>query len=629
MIGHTTAGGGWRLADALAARRIGVPMMSPRRQLIAESVSDTDAVMALALVVARLAGQRNIAIRDLDACRSMNDASNISVHAGPDTLRFDLRDDITLAELRSQVATAGANCASACAEVAISRSARMAHQALAAEDAPLAVLLLEAGSCVLLTAPERLDALASGSLYAAIGQAVRVVSGAPECRLGAVSVLSACARANLLCRFQNGQRSVQPPSLFGRLAQLVDGNPSAILLRQGQRGIDAAEIWQRTQLAAAALRARGIGSGSRVALIGPRSIDHVLALLAVLRTGADALVFGARGSNHGMTEVDFVVVHDDAQWTVPGPEVIDFATLDHAGLVLQGADGESEDSAVGHVVCAAMACPVVLSADALMHSIQGVSEQFVVGHSVLWWSLPGHPAALLEILAPLVHGGCCVIPLSSAGSLDVLAETLRCQPVDVAMLPGGLIERAQRLDAGMFSGLRELLVRDDLPAKVLRRLQQALPRLRLAGIHGGDGCPLAAVVDIPRPLPAEWRRIPVGLPVAGVRIHVLAPDGGLLPVGVVGELHIGGCGVAVAEAGDDRSLVISRRFVCDPYGSPGQRLFRTGEHGRRLPDGCIERVDRHRPPLAMPASSYPEQIITKEVWLARPEGDQQVMEIPG
>jgi non-ribosomal peptide synthetase component F len=632
MSGTAFAPAGWRLADALAARRISMPMMSPRRRCIAVQVDDTEAIMALALAVARLTGQRSIAMRDLDVCRADGDPFLAGVGAGYGTLRFDLSDDVTLGALREQVATAGANCAAACAEVAIARSAWMAHQALTAEDAPLAVLLLDAEGCAVLTAPERLDAVAAGCLHAAMEQGLRVVEGAPECRLGAVSVLSACARANLLCRFQAGQQSTQSPqSLLDRLAQLAEGDPAAILLRQGTRHVDAATLWHQTGVAAAALHARGLGRGQRVAVIGPRSIDHVLALLAILRSGADAVLLGTQSSGASGSAVDAVVVHDGTRWSLSEPQEIVYETLAAAEVPEEAGAPALDVRDRGNVICAGITRPVVMSADALMRSIEGVGElQIGAGCSALWWSQPGSPAALLEILAPLIRGGCCVVPASPAGTLDALTNSLRHEAVDVATLPGDMIERAMRLDTGVFAGLRELLVRDDLPAGVLRQLQRAMPRLRLSGIHGGDGCPLAAIVTIPRPLPAQWRRIPVGLPVAGIRIHVLAPDGGLLPVGAVGELHVGGCGVAVAGSREDRELIVSRRFVCDPYGSPGQRLFRTGVCGRRLPDGCIERVDRHRHPVGMPREAALEHASTTGPWLnVQPDGDQQGVEIAG
>jgi hypothetical protein len=620
---------GWRLSDALAARRIDVSTLSPRRQIVAHELPDGVAVMALALAVARLTGQRSVAIRDLNAAG--DDVPYGAVSCGA-ALRFDLHDDVTLGALHAQVSGAGANCATACAEVAIARSAWSAHQALSADDAPIAVLLLDAGPCALLTAPECLDAIAAECLRAAIEQGARVVSGPPDCRLGAVSVLSACARANLLCRFQAGHQPEQPRQpLLAHLAAVMAAHPSATVLQQGRLQLDAAGLWQRSGIAAAALRARGFGPGCRIAVFGPRSIEHVLSLLAVLRAGGEAILLGCHGATALPTRVDAVVVHDAAVWPSLGEDVISYAALEDAAV----ADGLPESTDCASVVCAAIARPVVLSPDAVAHAVQGLHElQPASRQRTLWWSQPGQPAALLEIFAPLLQGGCCVIPEAPSATLEALADSLRHDAIDVAMLPGDLLERAQHLDIGLFSGLRELMVRGDVPAAVLRRLQHALPRLRLGGIHGGDGCPLAALTVIPRPLPAAWRRIPIGVPLPGVRIHVLAPDGGLLPVGAVGELHVGGCGVAIGEACDGGELIISRRFVCDPYGGPGQRLFRSGERGRRLPDGCIERIDPHRPPVAAHRAHgrrQPIEFITQAAWLpAQRDGDpQQGMEIAG
>jgi len=90
---------------------------------------------------------------------------------------------------------------------------------------------------------------------------------------------------------------------------------------------------------------------------------------------------------------------------------------------------------------------------------------------------------------------------------------------------------------------------------------------------------------------AELARIPIGRPVANTQFQVLDAQGRALPVGVVGELYIGGDGVAAGYL--HRPELTAERFVPDPTGrEPGQRWYRTGDRGRWRPDGVLECLGR-------------------------------------
>ncbi|HVQ96503.1 MAG TPA: amino acid adenylation domain-containing protein, partial [Mycobacteriales bacterium] len=83
---------------------------------------------------------------------------------------------------------------------------------------------------------------------------------------------------------------------------------------------------------------------------------------------------------------------------------------------------------------------------------------------------------------------------------------------------------------------------------------------------------------------------PIGRPLNDLRVHLLDQRGHLVPVGVVGEIHVGGPGVARGYLG--RPELTAQRFVPDPYGTAGSRLYRSGDLARRLPDGSLEFLGR-------------------------------------
>src|SRR5262249_27631227 len=84
--------------------------------------------------------------------------------------------------------------------------------------------------------------------------------------------------------------------------------------------------------------------------------------------------------------------------------------------------------------------------------------------------------------------------------------------------------------------------------------------------------------------------VAIGAPIANTRVLVLDGNGQLLPTGAVGELHIGGAGLARGYLRDAR--LTGERFVPDPFGAAGARLYRTGDLGRMRADGALEHVGR-------------------------------------
>ena len=129
-----------------------------------------------------------------------------------------------------------------------------------------------------------------------------------------------------------------------------------------------------------------------------------------------------------------------------------------------------------------------------------------------------------------------------------------------------------------------------LPAPLVRRFQQLFPGVELHNLYG----PTEAAVDVTFwPCPPDWQEdvIPIGHPIANTQIHILDDYGQLAPVGVAGELHIGGVGLARGYW--NRAELTAEKFVPDAFSQrAGARLYRTGDLARRRPDGEVEYLGR-------------------------------------
>ncbi|PBP34939.1 non-ribosomal peptide synthetase, partial [Pseudomonas syringae] len=143
-----------------------------------------------------------------------------------------------------------------------------------------------------------------------------------------------------------------------------------------------------------------------------------------------------------------------------------------------------------------------------------------------------------------------------------------------------------------FPQLRRVLCSGEaLPRALQRRFEQQLKGVELHNLYG----PTEAAIDVTawecRPTdPGE--SVPIGRPIANIQMHVLGASGQLQPLGVAGELHIGGIGVARGYL--NQPELSAERFVADPFSSdPQARLYKTGDVGRWLANGALEYLGRN------------------------------------
>jgi amino acid adenylation domain-containing protein len=192
--------------------------------------------------------------------------------------------------------------------------------------------------------------------------------------------------------------------------------------------------------------------------------------------------------------------------------------------------------------------------------------------------------AVTELLLPLTVGACVrIVSRETAADALLLAAALEgatCMQATPAtwtlLLEGGWAGKPD---------LKALCGGEALPRALADRL---LPRVgELWNVYGPTETTVWSAVL--RVGPGE-RPVPVGLPLGNTTLHLLDRDGGLAPLGVAGELVIGGDGLARGYHG--RPDLTAERFVPDPFGPACSRLYRTGDLARRLPDGTLEFLGR-------------------------------------
>ncbi|MFT7835794.1 amino acid adenylation domain-containing protein [Saccharothrix sp. BKS2] len=174
-----------------------------------------------------------------------------------------------------------------------------------------------------------------------------------------------------------------------------------------------------------------------------------------------------------------------------------------------------------------------------------------------------------------------------------LLELVRTRGVTVLQLVPGVVQAL--LELALPDDLRSvrylIATGEELPPGLCARWLRRFPDIPVVNAYGPAECSDDTHLAVLSTPPPTDRPVPIGRPVAGVRSHVVDRDGRVLPLGVAGELVIGGIAVGRGYAGDPRAT--AERFVPDPYSDrPGARLYRTGDRARLTGDGALEFLGR-------------------------------------
>ncbi|WP_405848800.1 amino acid adenylation domain-containing protein [Streptomyces sp. NBC_01518] len=390
-------------------------------------------------------------------------------------------------------------------------------------------------------------------------------------------------------------REATVPELF---AARVTAAPDATAIVQGERAMSYRQLNARANRLAHRLMALGVRPEDCVAVLMGRSDSLLAALLAVLKTGGAYVgldprapaartrhILAETGANVLLTDTvptesyeGTVVVTADDPTLAAEPDTNPVVPLHPAQLAYvsytSGSTGIPKGVAVTHLDVTALAADSAFGDGA--HA------------RVLVHSPTAFDASTYEMWVPLLNGGTAVLagPDEDVDAAAVARLTAR-HGLTALWLTAGLFRLAAEGDPGCFAGLRQVWTGGEaVPADAVRRVLAACPGLTVTDGYGptettafATSRPCTADTPVPDPLP-------IGRPLDGTRAYVLGSALQPLPPGTVGELYVAGPGVARGYLG--RPGATAERFVADPYGPPGARMYRTGDHARVTPVGELE-----------------------------------------
>ncbi|MGW7018665.1 amino acid adenylation domain-containing protein [Streptomyces decoyicus] len=409
-----------------------------------------------------------------------------------------------------------------------------------------------------------------------------------------------------------GDRTSAAPcgTVVGRFAEQASRTPDAVAVRSAETGerLTYRELDARSSALAAAIAAAGAGPERTVALLLERSVDLVVATLAVVKAGAayvplqrdDAVtrqeaVLSDAGARVLLTDRDTAEDRIVALTRDRGVRQLDV----REGGTAAGNPRATEPRATSD----ALACVMFTSGSTGRPKGVAITQGNLAGLAAdRWWSEGGADRVLLhsphafdafnlELWVPLLTGGEVVV--APPGRLDPagLSRITAATGITGLWLTAGLFHAFATEAPACLAGLRQVWTGGDVvsPAAV-RAVRSALPELTVVNGYGPTETTVFGTRFAVEEMPQDAGSVPIGAPLDGKRVLLL--DDALRPVppGVVGEVYLGGVGVARGYFG--RAAATAERFVPDPSGPPGARVYRTGDLARWNRDGRLEFVGR-------------------------------------
>ncbi|HXO18881.1 MAG TPA: amino acid adenylation domain-containing protein, partial [Thermoanaerobaculia bacterium] len=380
--------------------------------------------------------------------------------------------------------------------------------------------------------------------------------------------------------------------------------PATVALIAGDESLTYRELDVRANRLAHRLRALGVGPEVRVGIAMERTADLLVGLLAILKAGGayvpldpayprERLAFILADAQEGIAE-PVLLIQERLLDRLPGfrgralcvdrereaiagesaaapPDEVLPGNLAYM-IYTSGSTGRPKGVAIEH-----------RSACALLHWASGVftAEQLA---GVLAATSITFDLSIFEIFLPLARGGTVILAADALALADLPAAA---EVTLVNTVPSAIAELL-RLGAIPASVATVNLAGEPLKRALVDRLHERPQIEAVYNLYGpSEDTTYSTFTRVPRGAAAEPT---IGIPVAGTRAYVLDRRQRALPIGVPGELLLGGAGLARGYL--NRPDLTAASFVPDPFGGAGERLYRTGDLARRLSDGQLEFLGR-------------------------------------
>ncbi len=415
----------------------------------------------------------------------------------------------------------------------------------------------------------------------------------------AVPLATPMEAQQVLQGFNATAHALPETTLVELLQQGMDRDPHTPALVFGDATLDYATLEAHSFALAAQLRAMDVGPGSVVAVALPRSLELVIALVAVLRAGAAYLPLDLAHPDERLARIfasaQPVCVLAAAEISARTAGVPVLAPEQWAALSFAApwADPAPSDAAYVIYTSGSTGEPkgVVIEHRGIVNRLLWMREHYGIraDDRVLQKTPATFDVSVWEFFLPLLCGATLVIAGPDAHRDPTeLARLIRGHGITTAHFVPSMLDAFLAAPASEGLQLRRVFTSGEALDAALRDRFHARMHAELHNLYG----PTEAAVDVsywPASAQDRSRPVPIGFPVWNTRLYVLDARMQPVPVGVAGDLYLGGVQLARGYLG--REDLTAERFLADPF-LAGERIYRTGDIARWRSDGAVEYLGR-------------------------------------
>jgi amino acid adenylation domain-containing protein len=446
----------------------------------------------------------------------------------------------------------------------------------------------------------------------------------PQARISELPLLSPAQRHQLLVEWNDTQTDYSHDKCIHQLfEEEVERNPDAVAVVFKDEQLTYYELNCRANQLAHYLRSLGVGADELVGICLERSINMIVGLLGILKAGG---AYVPLDPEYPQERLNFML-EDTGLSVVLTQEKL----IDKLSDRLRGGFGDSPEETLrerkADVICLDSNWDIInqqtkqnpttsTQADNLAYVIYtsgstGQPKGVAVDHRavnrlvintnyidikatdvIAQASNYAFDAATFEIWGALVHGARLVgVSKELALSPQDFAAFMRSQGISVLFLTTALFNQIAQEVPSAFNSLRHLLFGGEAvdPKWVKEVLKNGAPQ-RLLHVYGPTENTTFSSWYLVQDVPEDATTIPIGRAIANTQVYILDAYLQPVPIGVPGELHIGGAGLARDYL--NRPELTNEKFIPKPFEAGGSRLYKTGDLARYLPDGNIEYLGR-------------------------------------
>ncbi|MBJ3766609.1 non-ribosomal peptide synthetase DhbF [Bacillus subtilis] len=437
-------------------------------------------------------------------------------------------------------------------------------------------------------------------------QLLQTASAGEDMLIGQMELLLPEEKEKVISKWNETAKSEKLVSLQDMFEKQAVLTPERIALMCDDIQVNYRKLNEEANRLARLLIEKGIGPEQFVALALPRSPEMVASMLGVLKTGAAYLPldpeFPADRISYMLEDAkpSCIITTEEIAASLPDNLAVPELVLDQAVTqeIIKRYSPENPDVSVSldhpaYIIYTSGSTGrpkgVVVTQKSLSNFLLSMQEAFSLGEEdrLLAVTTVAFDISALELYLPLISGAQIVIAKKETiREPQALAQMIENFDINIMQATPTLWHALVTSEPEKLRGLRVLVGGEALPSGLLQALQDL--HCSVTNLYGPTETTIWSAAAF---LEEGLQGVPpIGKPIWNTQVYVL--DNGLQPVppGVVGELYIAGTGLARGYF--HRPDLTAERFVADPYGPPGTRMYRTGDQARWRADGSLDYIGR-------------------------------------